>query len=167
MAEPARLACDHRLFCSFWLGRNRFGVDVAAIREISAHTACTPVPLAPVAVRGYVNLRGHLYLVLDLRSLLSLPATEQSATGYLIVFQPRVGDALAVYVDRIGDIVGIKEDQVDRPGEASGETVAAGGGADLVEGVARLDDGLLTILQPRRFLSAMIRESNVGVGSRS
>jgi chemotaxis signal transduction protein len=171
MSELARPACDHRLFCSFWLGPYRFGVDAAAIREVSAHTVCTPIPLAPPAVRGYVNLRGHLYLVLDLRSLITMPTTDGGTSGYLIVFQATVGEALAVFVDRIGDIVAIGEDEIDRPkggaGDGGTETPAESCVEDLVEGTARLADGLLTILQPRRFLPAMARGINVEVGRRS
>jgi purine-binding chemotaxis protein CheW len=171
MTEPAHAACDHRLICSFWLDAYRFGVDAAAIREVSAHTACTPIPLAPPAVRGYVNLRGHLYLVLDLPSLVGLPASDAGASGYLIVFQARVGESVAVFVDRIGDMVAIGEDRIDRPkdGAAGGGNEAPGQTCvdDLVVGIARLDDGLLTILEPRRFLPAMARGINVEVMGRS
>lgn len=169
MTEP--VACDRRLCCTFWLGAYRFGIDAVAIREIRAHTACTPIPLAPPAVRGYVNLRGHLYLALDLRSLIDMPASAARAEGYLIVFQAAVGASLAVCVDRIGGTVEIRQEEIDRPRDGGGDTGAASWSAasvqDLLEGVARLDDGLLTILEPRRLLPALARGSDGGMVPRS
>ncbi len=161
MTESAPAVGSHRLCCTFWLASHRFGIEAQAVREISAHTACTPIPLAPPAVRGYVNLRGHLYLALDLRSLLHLPAAAASIPGYLIVLQAGAGESLAVFVDQIDGTVAVREEDIDWPQDGGGDMgpalVSEAPAEDLVEGTARLDDGLLTILAPSRFLAAMAR----------
>ena len=52
-----------------------FGVDILDVKEVTAETAYTRVAHAPDEVLGLVNIRGHIYLALDLRRLLGMPAT--------------------------------------------------------------------------------------------
>jgi purine-binding chemotaxis protein CheW len=60
------------------LGAERYGVDVHYVEEIRPLDALTPVPGAPRIWAGVVNLRGHLYPILNLRRYL-----EQEGEGAL------------------------------------------------------------------------------------
>jgi purine-binding chemotaxis protein CheW len=165
MNEPVRNSPDARLYCSFWLGDHWFGIDALSVREVSTQTAFTPIPLAPAAVRGYVNLRGQLHLALDMRELLGMPSAGCRSDGHLIVFKQTIGDSFAVYVDRIGDIVAVRESQIDRPKDDEGEPDAPASAeprsTGLISGVAKLDTGLMTVVDPRRFLPALAQGANV------
>ena len=66
------------------LGAERYGLDIQCVQEIQALTALTPVPGLPAYWAGLINLRGHLYPVLDLRPYLSLPPSGPAAA------QPKV-----------------------------------------------------------------------------
>ncbi len=139
-----------RLFCTFRLGEQLFGVDVADVKEVNPETTLTPVHHAPPQVLGYVNLRGQIYLVLDLRQLLGLPAGRPGQDSRLLIFKPSVGDSLAGLVDRIGDIVAVDPSRIEPwAGKTSdGLSPAAG---ELLAGVAQLDKELLLILQAAQF----------------
>lgn len=156
---------DIRLYCSFWLGEHWFGIDALAVREVSAQAVFTPIPFAPASVRGFVNLRGQLYLVLNMRGLLGMLSSASTTEGHLIVFKPAVGESFAVYVDRIGDIVEVRDDQIDRPRgdaqESDDLVVSEVRAIGLISGVAKLDAGLLTIVDPRRFLPALMERVTV------
>ena len=56
-----------RRFCTFNLDRLWFGIPVERVQEVIASPAVTPVPLAPRAVTGLINLRGQIVTVIDLR----------------------------------------------------------------------------------------------------
>jgi chemotaxis signal transduction protein len=56
----------------FELSGQRFGVPLAAVREVFNLGALTPVPTAPGAVAGVTNLRGQVVPVLDLALLLEV-----------------------------------------------------------------------------------------------
>jgi purine-binding chemotaxis protein CheW len=165
MNEPSTDSPDRKLFCSFWLGEQWFGIDALLVKEVSAQAAFTPIPLAPAAVRGYVNLRGQLYLALDMRGLLGLPAASPQTEGHLIVFKPAAGESFAVYVDRIGHIVEVEEGQIDQPKDEDGESGTLISFelrfAGLISGVAKLDTGLMTVVDPHRFLPALLHGTNV------
>ena len=66
------------------LGAERYGLDIQCVQEIQALAALTAVPGLPAYWAGLINLRGHLYPVLDLRPYLSLPPSGPAAT------QPKV-----------------------------------------------------------------------------
>jgi len=61
-------------FCTFVLDGQLFGIEVSAVREVVRDQPITPVPLAPAAVRGLVNLRGRIVTAVDLRLCLGRPA---------------------------------------------------------------------------------------------
>lgn len=61
------------------LGAERYGVDVRSVQEVLPLDDVTPLPGVPAFWAGLVNLRGHLYPLLDLRSFLGLPARPTAA----------------------------------------------------------------------------------------
>src|SRR4051794_4135318 len=93
-----------RSFCTFRLDGRLFGVDILDVKEVTAGTTYTRVAHAPDEVLGLVNIRGHIYLALDLRRLLGMPATEVTGESRLLLFKPSVGSAFGVVVDEISEI---------------------------------------------------------------
>jgi chemotaxis signal transduction protein len=71
-AAPAEQPAARRA-CVVMLGGRPFAVDVTDAREVVLLDATTPVPGAPTALVGLMNLRGSVLPVLDARPLLGLP----------------------------------------------------------------------------------------------
>lgn len=142
--------------CTFYVAGRLFGVDILDVKEINAETDYTPVFHAPREVRGYVNIRGQIHLVLDLCALLGLPSTDRSSTEQqrLVLFKQTVGDSFAVQVDAIGDIRNIAAEQFEPV--QSGLNIDAGEGTKaLMKGVCRLEKGVMVVLDARKFLAAL------------
>lgn len=142
------------LYCTFRAAGRLFGVPILDVKEVTTETACTRVPHAPHEVLGYVNIRGHIFLALDLRRLLQLSGEAPSAGRHFVIFKPAVGPAFGVVVDAIEEIVTASADQL----EAMPEAVRASYGRDrgaLVTAVCKLPGELLVVLDPRRFLSVV------------
>jgi purine-binding chemotaxis protein CheW len=138
-------------YCTFRSGGRLFGVSILDVREVTTETACTRIPHAPDEVAGYVNIRGHIHLALDLRRMLGLPGETDAVARHLVLFKSEVGPAFGVLVDEIGDIVTVDASQIE-PLDSS-----QGGPADddrdaLVVEICKLPDELLAVLEPRRFL---------------
>ncbi len=140
---------ESALYCSFYLGKRRFAVPVLLVKEVHAPTSITPIPGAPAAVQGYVNLRGHLHVVLNPRQLLTGQSGTESANGFLLVFKAEAGEAFAIQADRLGDILSIRGDQVDIPPNSSGQPPDEHSQFErLIIGYAKLDDSILTLVEP-------------------
>jgi purine-binding chemotaxis protein CheW len=64
--------------CVVLLGGRPFAVDVTDAREVVVLETTTPVPGAPAAVIGVMNLRGNVLPVVEARPLLGLPVGTRS-----------------------------------------------------------------------------------------
>jgi chemotaxis signal transduction protein len=134
-----------RRFCSFRIAKQLYGVDILEIKEINSEVAFTPIFHAPPQVRGYVNIRGQIHLVVDPREPLGLPAEAACAGKMLLVFKPSVGDNCAMLVDEIGDIIDVPVSDVEEDAQAGDDDGA------LTTGVCKLNGQLLVALRPRGF----------------
>src|SRR5262249_43240450 len=108
----------------------------------------TPVPHAPPVVCGCVNLRGDIYLVLDLRRLLGLPPIAVTPDTRLVIFKPAAGESFGVLVDAVGDIVTLDGDETEA-------WQPEGPGGELVAGIGKLDGELLVIVDAHKLLGAV------------
>src|SRR5260370_41329797 len=71
-------------FCTFYLDKLLFGVELKGVQELIRSLGMTKVPLAPEVVSGLINLRGQIATAVDLRRRLEL--------------EPRPAGALAMNV---------------------------------------------------------------------
>lgn len=142
-----------RLFCTFRADGRLFGVDILDVKEVTTETTATRIAHAPAEVCGLVNIRGHIYLVLDLRLLLGMAETNLTADSRLVLFKPSVGSAFGVVVDEICDIQNVEPDSIEAFSQNKHETAVANlRRIDLIELVCKLNQELLVVLNPRRFL---------------
>jgi purine-binding chemotaxis protein CheW len=79
------------------------GVPVMAVRDVLAPPPITPVPLAPPAVAGVMNLRGRVVTAVDLRRRLGLPPRPDGAAPVGIVVEHR-GELYALLADSVGEV---------------------------------------------------------------
>jgi purine-binding chemotaxis protein CheW len=118
----------------FRIGSERYGLPLAAVREVVPPAPMSLVPCAPEVVRGIMNLRGRVVTVVDLGALLGL-AVNGDATGGKVVILERGKRDLGFLV---GEVEGIHalEETTPAPGELSAS----------VKGVAHQASGAVTIL---------------------
>jgi purine-binding chemotaxis protein CheW len=89
------------------LDGERFGVDLAAVREFSEIGDIVPIPCCPAHIAGNMNLRGDIVTVVDVRGVLKHSAGNLQGAHKLIVSQHEeqlvgvpVEDVLSViYID--------------------------------------------------------------------
>lgn len=120
------------------------GLPVEVVVELHRMVATVPLPAAPAVIDGIIDVRGTVVAVLDLRARFGLSRRPASPNDHLVLV--RVEDrTVALRVDRVLDLVTVPTTAV----------VAARGLAPgpHLQGVARLDDGLLLIHDVDAFLS--------------
>ena len=151
---------------SFLVEERVYGVDIRVIKEINPTVAITPVPRAPRRIKGLVNIRGQVVLVMDIATIfgrgpqlvgeesqiiiMKTAAELRNVPGLPPTFDPApYGDKpLGLLVDRIGDVVSLTPDAVEPP-----PPHLHGGSAGYFDGVAQLRDSLLVILDVGHLLT--------------
>lgn len=131
---------DVTQYCTFWVDSLYLGIDVHKVQEVMRTLETTPVPLAPTAVVGLINLRGQIVTAIDLRQRLGLPARPADRPPMNVVMRTEDG-AVSLVVDEIGDVIEIHADAFEKnPDTMRGEL------RELIRGVYKLNGQLLLIL---------------------
>jgi purine-binding chemotaxis protein CheW len=135
---------DDRKFCTFFLDGMLFGVEVKKVQEVIPYLKMTRVPLAPVVVRGLMNLRGQIVTAIDLRRRLEF--SERLADQLPMNMVVRMGDeVVSLLVDEIGDVLEAEEDTFEYPPET-----LKGVARELILGTYKLKDRLLLVLDTEK-----------------
>ena len=131
---------DKRQFCTFFLDRFFFGIAAEKVQEIVRYQNITFVPLAPVEVRGLINLRSQIAIAIDLRLRLDLPPLNDDRLPLNLVVRVD-GDNISLLVDDVGDVLDVSDDWF----EPTPETLT-GKVRELILGAYKLENRLLLIL---------------------
>ena len=156
--EDGQQGVSQQQFCSFRLAGRLYGVDILDVKEINPETVFTPIFHAPEEVRGYVNIRGQINLVLDLRRLLGFDPRPIDQDSRIVLFKPHVGENYGVLVDQVGDVVSVSQDRIeDRRADSQGVPEGRERRNELraARGVCKLEKELLVILDARAFLTTI------------
>ena len=139
-------------FVSFRIEDELLGVNILDVKEVTALMDITPINHAPEEVMGYVNIRGEIHLVINLRYLLGYPKTTTESSSKIIIFKTIIAEPFGIYVDTIGDVIEVEQSYIE-PYSKSNLTLTKGDRlSELVNGVCKLDKELLVLLDSRKFL---------------
>ncbi len=100
-------------FCTFYLDKLLFGVELKGVQEVMRALDMTRVPLAPAVVSGLINLRGQIVTAVDLRRRLELEPSPPGSETMNVVVRSEDGP-VSLVVDEIGDVVEVEEDPSSR-----------------------------------------------------
>jgi len=97
---------DSRQYATFRVADLFFGIEVLKVQELIRQQEMSPVPLAPRAIEGLINLRGQIVIAIDTRRSLGLPPAEGEDQRVNIVIKS--GDAIiSLLVDEISDVIDV------------------------------------------------------------
>ena len=152
------------LYCTFQSAGRLFGVPVLDVKEVTAETRFTRIPHAPAEVLGLVNIRGHIFLALNLATMLDVRDHTLSSEAQFVIFKPTVGPAFGIVVDQIGDIVSVSDHETESVSSGELQESHFRDRSSLISNVCKLEEGLLIILDPRKFL-ACVEHSMGGIAN--
>lgn len=135
-------------FCTFYLDRLLFGVEVSKVQEVIPYQEMTRVPLAPAVVKGLINLRGQIVTAIDLRRCLDLDEGPSDRRPMNLVVR-NGGEAVSLLVDDFGDVLEVEENNFERPPET-----LRGIARELIRGTYKLKDRLLLVLDAEKAVAS-------------
>lgn len=131
----------------FRLAREEYGVDIQQVREIIKVIDITRVPKAPEFIEGVINLRGQITPIMDLRKRLDLPELERGEETRIIIIE--IGkNVVGMIVDAVMEVHRLPEKNIDPTPTISSEV-----GSEFINGVGKLGDRLLILLDLKKILS--------------
>jgi len=148
---------DTSQFCTFYLDKLLFGVELKGVQEVIRSLNMTQVPLSPAMVSGLMNLRGQIVTAVDLRRRLEFEPRPPGAEPMNVVVRSEDG-AVSLLVDEIGDVVEVREDTFEPPPETLRGSVRS-----MILGVHKLNGCLMHVLDIERACQ-MNHPEEVGAG---
>jgi purine-binding chemotaxis protein CheW len=138
MTQPTQLVV-------FGLDAQRYALPLASVERIVRAVETTRLPNAPAIVLGAINVAGSVLPVLNLRRRFGLPEREiNPADQFLIAHTTR--HTVVLVVDEALGMVECPATEIIQPTQIAP-------GLDQLQGVVRLDDGLVLIQDLEKFLS--------------
>lgn len=129
----------------FTLDEHSYALHLPAVERALRMVEISPLPKAPEIVLGVINVQGRIVPVFNVRKRFRLPERETSLSDQLIVAQTS-RRTVAIVADVVSGVVAYPEHQV-----ITADTVLPG--LEYLEGVAKLDDGMILIHDLDKFLS--------------
>ncbi len=125
---------------SIRIGEQQFAMDIRSIREIRGWIASTPLPHAPSYIKGMINLRGSVLVVIDLAERLGLQSQEPNAASVVVVVEDdhRVAGLL---VDAVCDIITVTEDMRQNTPQTGSSSSRM-----YIEGLIMMDNRIISIV---------------------
>ena len=158
-ASEERKVEDEKQFIIFNIENTCFGINVLDVKEITADFKITPVFHSPEALKGYVNLRGEIFLILDLRTFLGLDK-HLDDNAKLIIFKKRAADSFGIIVDQVSNVIKVSDKDFEKlDGDNSSAQLQKLDENQIIEGVCKLDDELMVTLDARK-IYALLGSSN-------
>jgi len=126
----------------FGVASEKFGVDILMVQEILRSAEVTAVPNSPEFVEGVLNLRGNIVPVIDLRKRLNLYDENSSQKKSWVLILNIDNRVVGFIVDHVTEVLKIEEDSV----ESAPDIIVAGLESQYIQGVCKINDGLIIIL---------------------
>lgn len=106
-------------FVTFYIGDKFFGIDIRFVKEINTNTDIMQVPLTSNSVKGLLNVRGQVVLVMDIPTILgdcSVNITDESSVIILKTIADLTQSNIGIETNKIINIddkpIGIISDNV-------------------------------------------------------
>jgi purine-binding chemotaxis protein CheW len=133
---------------TFFIGKERYGIDIMEVKEIVGIRDIRPIPYVPVYVAGILNLRGTIFPIIDLHKRFHLEEVDLNEDDRLLsgfIILEVGGRFIGIIIDKVLRVVTINPNQIQPPPQ-----VFSGIGAEYIQGVINEEGEYLIILNIKK-----------------
>lgn len=130
---------ERKQYSTFSVAGHLYGIDVTRVQEVVKPMAMTSIPLAPVYVRGLINLRGQVATAVGMKELLGVPSHGQQELMNVVCKCD--GNLVSLLVDDIGDVIEVSQSQFEKSPATIPDSVRK-----FMTGVYKITGSLLSII---------------------
>ena len=136
----SQTAITSRQVVVFDLNAETYAVGITQVQEIIRYAKPRTVSGTDHAIRGVINLRGKIIPVVDLKARLGLPAALDTDNAKIVAVET-AGGVAGMIVDDVAEVLTLDDADLDGVPDFAQH-------AHYVEGVAKVGDRLILLLQP-------------------
>jgi len=129
----------------FTLDDQRLALSISSVNRVIRVVGITPLPKGPDIVIGIINMQGNIIPVVNIRKRFCLPERDINLNDQIIITHTSKR-TIGIVVNSVIGLIESAEEKI-----VTSEAIVPG--IDYVEGVVKLEDGLLIIHDIEKFLS--------------
>jgi purine-binding chemotaxis protein CheW len=152
-------------YLTFQLTREMYAVGILNVKEIIEYGQLTEIPMMPAFIRGVINLRGSVVPVIDLSARFGGQPTTVSRRTCIIIIEVTIDDMrhdIGVVVDAVSEVLEVAPADIE-PAPSFGARIRA----DFIQGMAKINDKFVIILDIQRVLSVEEIAALTSLGERA
>jgi purine-binding chemotaxis protein CheW len=131
----------------FELSGEEFGVEIMQVSEIIPVSRITSIPQAPECIKGLINLRGKIVVVIDLNKRLGFNSKETDSLSKIIIMEVR-GTVIGMLVNSVTEILRLPLSSI----EPTPEIIKSKINAEYLTGVGKVGNRIIVLLNLARVL---------------
>jgi len=133
-------------YLTFVIGKENFGIEIRYVTEIIGIQSITEVPDVPLYVKGVINLRGKVILVMDVR--LRFGVDERSYDDRTCIIVININEQpVGLIVDRVLEVLDIPGSEIEPP-----PRMRKGRGNRFIQGMGKVGDQVKILLDANKLL---------------
>jgi purine-binding chemotaxis protein CheW len=148
--ETSLREADSVQMVGFFVGSQIYALPTLAIQEVIRRQEVSQLPMAPEFVSGVINLRGHITPLIQLRSLLDLPAAGAEQERFTIICRCR-GLQFGVQIDSLQTMYRVQQKDLNWNAEAS-----VGANVEFITGLFEVEGRLIPIISVDRLVAKVL-----------
>lgn len=130
-------------YIGFLMNDNEYTIPILKVQEIVNLPNVTKLPQASDHLEGVTNLRGKIIPIINLKKMVGLPS-EIAGEKVIVIASGRI--TFGVLVDGITGVISIEENEIEPAANFMNTQI------EQVQGVARLNDRLVVLLDTRKLI---------------
>ena len=131
-------------YIGFQLNTIEYSIPILKVREIIKTPSITRMPQSPVYVEGITNIRGKVIPIINLKKLIHLDGDQERRGNVIVISSGKI--IFGILVDAITGVINLDASTIEPAERFLSERV------EQVEGVAKLSDRLVVLLDSRKLL---------------
>lgn len=147
LEENSRFSEENLRLVIFELSGEEFGVDIMQVSEVIPVPRITRIPQAPECIKGLINLRGKILVVIDLNKRLGFPSKETDTLSRIIIVEVK-DTVMGMLVNSVKEVMRLSLSSIQPPPEMIKSKI----NAEYLTGVGKAGNRLLILLNLAKVL---------------
>lgn len=147
LEENSKLQEESLHLVTFELSGEEFGVDIMQVSEVIPVPRITRIPQAPECVKGLINLRGKILVVIDHNKRLGFQPKDTDSLSRILIVEVK-DTVTGMLVNSVKEVMHLPLSSIEPPPEIIKSKI----NSEYLTGVGKVGDRLLIILNLAKVL---------------
>lgn len=146
--KKIQIKIEEKQLVVFSIAKEEFGIDISELKEIVKIMEITPVPNVEDYIKGVINLRGRIIVLILLAKKLNLEIKKEDKDSRILIMESGE-NIFGMIVDKVDKVLRVGVDKISAAPEIMSKEISS----DYIKGVCVLGERLIILLDLIKLLN--------------